>query len=320
MKAVEASGYGNVDMLELRDREEPALPPKGVKVRVHAASINPIDWKLRRGDLKIVSGKRPPIVPGGDFAGVVAEASPESRYAVGTPVWGHKSALKGGAYADVVAVQDSDLDTLPQNLSFVEAAAFPLAGLTAYQSLVHKGRLKAGQRVMVNGCSGGVGVAAVQIAKALGAHVTGVCSARNTELADTLGCDHVVDYAVTDVAGLTDKVDVWFDAVGTQSFSAVRHQLTERGNYITTLPGMAVIAFGSLVNRFRRQGNHGILITSSTEDLAAMRAMVEAGSLKPIIDRVYPLSEVREATTYSQSGKVVGKVVLKLVDDEAGAG
>jgi NADPH:quinone reductase-like Zn-dependent oxidoreductase len=312
MRAIEANEYGTADVLNMRERAEPALLPNGAKVRVQAASVNPIDWKLRRGDFKMMTGKRPPTVPGGDFAGVVVEAGPKSQYEVGTKVWGHISAMKGGAYAEVVSVEDNDLGTLPSNLSFVDAASFPLAGLTAYQGMVQKGGLKANQTVVVNGCSGGVGVLAVQIAKALGARVIGICSTRNIALAKELGCDQVVDYTQTDVAALDHKVDLWFDTVGSQSFSSVRHQLTENGSYVTTVPSVPMLAFGSFVNLFRSQKAHGILVNSKAADMAAMGEMVEKGLLKPVIDRVYPLTEVREATRYGESGKVVGKVVLDL--------
>jgi NADPH:quinone reductase-like Zn-dependent oxidoreductase len=180
MKAIITEKYGDVDVLRQQEVDKPEAQENEILVKVHAFSINPVDWKIRRGDLKLLVGRKPPKILGGDYAGVVSEVGKQiTNFQIGDEVFGLVNAFKGGTYAEFVRVKKEEIAPKPQNLNFEEAASLPLVSLTAYQSLVDKGQLQPGHHVMINGCSGGVGLSALQIANALGGRVTGVCSTKN---------------------------------------------------------------------------------------------------------------------------------------------
>jgi NADPH:quinone reductase-like Zn-dependent oxidoreductase len=254
VKAILTEKYGDVDVLKLHEMEKPAIQENEILVQVHAFSINPVDWKIRRGDLKLLAGRKPPRILGGDYAGVVAEVGKQiTDYKIGDEVFGMVNAFKGGTYAEFVRVKKEEIGLKPQNLNFEEAASLPLVSLTAYQSLVDQGQLQPGHHVLINGCSGGVGLSGLQIAKALDSRVTGVCSARNFELAKEMGADHIIDYTKEDVLQEKNVYDIFFDAVGNQSFSQAKETLKPHGIYVTTLPSFHSIVFGPLINLFGSQ-------------------------------------------------------------------
>lgn len=312
MKAVITEAYGAEDVMQIQDVSVPDISENELLIKIDASSVNPIDWKVRRGDFKIITGKKPPLILGGDFAGVVEKTGAAlNRYSVGDKVWGHKNASKGGAYAEYIAVKENNIDTKPESLTFEEAASFPLAGLTAYQALVHKAKVKASDHVLINGCTGGVGAIAVQIAKALRCTVTGVCSGKNVALARQLGCDHVIDYKQSEVLEAFVRFDVVLDAVGNIHFANAREIMGEQGRYVTTVPSAFGLYLGARLNFIRSQKYFGFLVASSTDDLAALRKMADDGALKPMIENVYPISQVRKAHAQSMRGRVVGKIVLK---------
>ena len=179
MKAVITSGYGSVEVLNIENTEKSKIGKDELLIRTHACSVNPIDWKIRKGLFKAISGKKPPKILGGDFSGIVDEIGVEIKdYKIGDEVWGHVYAFKGGAYAEYIKVKINNISLKPKKFDFIQAAAIPLAGLTAYQSLVDYGKIKENSEVLINGCTGGVGSFGVQIAKFLGCNVTGVCSGK----------------------------------------------------------------------------------------------------------------------------------------------
>ena len=313
MKAVISNEYGPVEVLHCQETEPPAMADDELLVRVHACSVNPVDWKIRKGDVKLLTGRRPPVILGGDYAGVVAQRGKRvTNYAVGNRVWGMVNAFKGGTYAEWVTVKEEEIGLMPGNLGFEEAASLPLVALTAYQSLVYKGRLQRGDHVMVNGCSGGVGLAGVQIAKAKGCEVTGVCGTRNLELARKMGADHVLDYTTVDILKDKGAYDIFFDAVANQSFSRAKGTLKPRGAYVTTLPSFQSMVLGPLINMFSTRKVQSILVKPSSGDLNTLKEMVEEGDLVPVVEEVYPLEKVREAHTRSETGRVTGKIVLRV--------
>lgn len=312
MKAIITKRYGSADVLDLQTVSKPVIKTNELLVQVQAASVNPVDWKIRSGKLMIMTGIKPPKILGADYAGIVAEVgSGVSTYKVGDHVWGKVNSYKGGTYAEYLRVKPEDVAVKPEKFSFEEAASIPNVGLTAYQAMVHKGGLKAGQKVMVNGCSGGVGLAGLQIAKALGCEVTGVCSSRNIDLARSMGADHVIDYTKEDVLSRKEAYDIFLDAVASQSFITARRTLKPGGVYITTVP-TPLTEVGPLLNMLSSKKVEKIMVKSSHQDLEALRKIVDNGGLAAVIEKVYPMADVSDAHRRSESGRVVGKLVLKM--------
>ncbi len=314
MKAIITNKYGGVEVLKHQEVEKPVIKDDEILVQVHACSVNPIDWKVRRGDFKILTGRKPPRILGGDYAGIVAEVGRQvTKYKTGDAVWGFVEAFNRGTYAEFIKVKAEEIGPKPKNLSFEEAASIPLVGLTAYQALVYSGRLKKGDHIIVNGCSGGVGLAGVQIAKALECKVTGVCSTNNLQLARNLGADDVIDYTKQDVLKCAGCYDIFFDVVANKTFSQAKMTLKPEGIYVRLLPSFQSMILGPLINMFSAKKVKIMDCKSSTKDLAVLKEMVENGKLVPLIEKVYPLEQVHEAHTRSETGRVVGKLVLKVV-------
>ncbi|MBK6580320.1 MAG: NAD(P)-dependent alcohol dehydrogenase [Sandaracinaceae bacterium] len=303
--------YGGAEVLTWSRTEKPPISPRQILVRVRASSVNPVDWKVRQGDVRIFSGLRPPLVLGADLAGEIVEVGAKvTDYAVGDQVYGMVRAFKGGAYAEYVAVTPENIAPLPSGLSFSEAACLPLVSLTIHQMLYSRAKLAAGQHVLVNGCCGGIGHIAVQMAKALGAEVTGVCSTRNLTVAKALGADNVIDYTQQNLLATQQTYDLFFDAAANQHFGAVRHLLRSKGIYISPIPSVANMIFSPIANKFRQQKNSYLWVEPDAEALRTITALVESGNLRPLIDRSYPIKQISDAHRYSESGRVVGKVAL----------
>ncbi len=311
MKAVIINSYGSPDVLEYADIDRPKIANDELLVKVSASSVNPVDWKTRRGDLQMLSGFNFPKVLGSDLSGVVVEVGQRvKKFQPGDEVYTFVNPLSGGAYAEYVAVSEGNAALKPQNITHAEAAAVPVAGLTAFQSLMDLGQMRPGQKVLINGASGGVGTFAVQIAKAFQARVTGVCSAKNRRLVEGLGCDRVIDYAEVDFAQELEKYDIILDAVGKRSFAACEKVLEPGGVYISTLPSFDNIApnLGSLF--FPGKKAKLVLAKPSPRDLNALRELMENGSVQSIVDRTYPLEQIAEAHAYSETHRSVGKIVV----------
>jgi NADPH:quinone reductase-like Zn-dependent oxidoreductase len=313
MKAIVTEKYGGVEVLRRGEVDKPVIKADGILVQVHACSVNPIDWKVRRGDFKILTGIKPPKILGGDYAGIVADVGGRvTQYKPGDAVWGFVEAFNRGTYADFVKVKQEEIGPKPKNLSFEEAASLPTVGLTAYQALVYKGRLKKGDHILINGCSGGVGLAGVQIAKALGCKVTGVCSTKNLQVARNAGVDDVIDYTQQDVLKSAELYDIFFDVVANTSFSQAKLALKPGGIYVRTLPSFESIILAPWINAFSAKKAKILDCKASERDLATLKEMVENGKLVPLIEKVYPLEQVQAAHTRSETGHVVGKLVLKI--------
>ncbi len=313
MKAVITSGYGAVDRLTVNEVEKPIINDDEILVRVHACSVNPIDWKIRSGQMKMISGSKPPKILGGDFSGVVdAVGENTHEFKLGDEVWGHVSALKGGSYAEYIKVTAENLCLKPKNFDFIQAASIPLAGLTAYQTLVNFGGIKTKDEVLINGCAGGVGSIAVQLAKSLGCRVSGVCSTKNIEYAKSIGVDTVIDYKQSDVLQLDTQFNAVFDFVGNLSFSKAKHIMANKARFVTAVPTMAILLFGGFLNLFRSKTCKGMFVKTSNSDLQILKDMAESDALKATIAHKLPLEHVREAHSISESGRVVGKIVMSV--------
>jgi NADPH:quinone reductase-like Zn-dependent oxidoreductase len=322
MKAIAQDRYGPPDVLELRDFAKPTPGDNEVLVRVHAAAVNALDWHYMRGDPYVARpsmGFRGPKVRirGRDFAGrVEAVGRGVERLRPGDEVFGEAD----GAFAEYVSAPDDAVDTKPANLTFEQAAAVPLAGATALMGLRDAAHVQPGQRVLINGASGGVGTFAVQIGKSLGAEVTGVCSARNADLVRSIGADHVIDYASEDFTRNGQRYDVVFDLVGNRSLTDCRRALTPKGTLLLSGGGvseggslvgpMALFIKAMLLSRFVSQRVLSLTEKPSRENLAALRELIESGAVTPVIDRTYPLSDVPEAIRYLEVEHARAKVVI----------
>jgi NADPH:quinone reductase-like Zn-dependent oxidoreductase len=313
MKAIVFDRYGCARELQYREIEKPTAKANELLVRVRASSVNPVDWKTRQGYLQLLSGFNFPKIVGSDISGVVIEVGREvTKFQPGDEVYTFLNPVAGGACAEYATVPESTAAIKPQNMTHVEAAAVPIAGLTALQSLRDLGQIKAGSKVLINGASGGVGTFAVQVAKAMKAEVTGVCSAKNAELVANLGADIVLDYAQIDFTKQPEKYDIILDAVATKTFGECENVLQAEGVYISTLPNPD--NFLPLFTSLFLPGKKAKLIIAnpSSRDLGTLRDLIEAGKVQTIIDRTYNLAEVAAAHEYSETGRAVGKIAIEI--------
>ena len=322
MKAIVYRCYGSPDVLEFADVEKPTPADDEVLVKVVAASVNPLDWHRMRGSpyiMRLGSGLGAPnrTSMGVDFAGTIeAVGKNVKRFKPGDEVFGGRS----GAFAEYVAVpEDRALVLKPANMTFEQAASVPIAAITALQALRDKGKIESGQKVLINGASGGVGTFAVQIAKSFGAEVTGVCSTRNLEMVRSIGADHVIDYKKEDYTQSERKYDLIIDMVGNHSLTANRKALTPngilvmvggaKGNWMAPLMNPLKALF---LSPFVDQELVLILARLHQDDLTIIGDLMQAGKVTPVIDRRYRLSEVPAAIRYSEEGHARGKIVIDL--------
>jgi NADPH:quinone reductase-like Zn-dependent oxidoreductase len=320
MKATVYTEYGSPDVLELKGVAKPTPKDNEVLIKVHAASLNAADWHYLRADpflIRFTSGLLKPknTFLGADVAGrVEAVGRTVTQFKPGDEVFGDLSESGRGTFAEYVCAHEDALALKPANLSFEEAAAVPLAAVTALQGLRSKGQIQPGQKVLINGASGGVGMFAVQIAKALGAEVTAVCSTRNLDIARSIGADHVIDYTKEDFTQNGHRYDLILAANGYHSISDYRRVLTPKGTYVMTGGAMAQLSEAMLkgpwMSRSGGQKMGNLLAKPNKGDLAFMKELLEAGKVKPVIDRCYPLSEVPDAIRYLEEGHAQGKVVI----------
>ncbi|MEB3216032.1 MAG: NAD(P)-dependent alcohol dehydrogenase [Nostocales cyanobacterium 94392] len=310
MKAMVIREYGSADVLRYEEVEAPKIKPSELLVKVHAAGVNPVDWKIRKGMLQIITGNKFPMILGFDLAGVALEVGSQvSNFRVGDEIYGSLG-VPGGAYAQLAAVPQNVAAAKPKNISFEEAAALPVAALTALQSLRDKANIQSGQSVLINGASGGVGIFAVQIAKALGAEVTGVCSSKNIDFVKSLGADFLIDYTQQDFTQNQRQYDIILDAVGKQTFDNCKKVLKSNGVYVTTLPNLQNIMAIAFTSLFGNQKAKFILAQPNTADLLYLNELIETGKLRVVIDCTYPLQELAAAHTYSESERAKGKIVI----------
>ncbi|GAA6616669.1 NAD(P)-dependent alcohol dehydrogenase [Scytonema sp. NUACC26] len=313
MKAAVIYQYGSPEVLRYEEVELPKIQPNEVLVKVRASCVNPVDWKIRKGMLKFITGNKFPMILGFDLSGDVVEVGSQVKlFKPGDAIYGNVG-LKGGAYAEFTVVPETSAALKPTKMTYEEAASVPVAGLTALQSLRDLGNIQARQTVLINGASGGVGTYAVQIAKALGAEVTGVCSAKNVDLVKSLGADRVIDYTQQDFTQeIATQYDIILDAVAKQSFSSCQKVLKPHGTYVTTLPSFESVVQNVLTAIFPGQKARNVLAIPRTQDLNYLKELSEAGKLKTVIDRTYPLQEIVAAHTYSESDRVVGKIAIAI--------
>jgi NADPH:quinone reductase-like Zn-dependent oxidoreductase len=316
MKAIVLNAYGSADVLEFKEVDKPEVLENDVLVRVTAAGINAGDYFSMRGSpwlVRFTVGFPKPknYILGWDLAGrVEAVGVKVTRFQQGDEVLG----LCSHTFAEYVSA-DADMFVLkPANLTFEQAAAVPTAAITALQGLRDAGKVQPGQKVLINGASGGVGTFAVQIAKSLGAEVTGVCSTRNVELVRSIGADHVFDYTQEDFTQSGQRYDLILDNVGNHSFSDLRRVLTPQGMIIPNSGhgGMGYVFKAFLLSPFMRQVKSPLMSSPNNEDLDFLRELLETGKVTPVIDNTYPLNETPEAFRYLEEEHAQGKVVISV--------
>jgi NADPH:quinone reductase-like Zn-dependent oxidoreductase len=329
MKAVVYTNYGSPDVLEIRDVKKPVPNDDQILVKVRAASVNPLDWHFMEGTPYIMramgTGLRKPKDPrlGVDYAGTVeAVGKNVTQFKPGDEVFGGRT----GAFAEYVCARANRAVVLkPANLTFEQAASVPIAAITALQGLRDKGKIQPGQKVLINGASGGVGTFAVQIAKTFGTDVTGICSTRNLDLVRSLGADHVIDYTKEDFTKRKQRYDLILDNVGTQPLSGFRHVLQPKG--ICVMIGGGGPNDGGLIGPMGRpvkalllspfiSQKMGMLMSElNKKDLTTLADLMQSGKVTPVIDRTYPLSQIADAIRYLEQGHARGKVVITVAQD-----
>ncbi|MBC8153212.1 MAG: NAD(P)-dependent alcohol dehydrogenase [Bacteroidetes bacterium] len=308
MKAILFSEYGPADVLHLADVPPPTIKPNEVLIEVKAVSVNPLDWKIRAGYMAPIFGPQFPKRVGSDVAGIIREVGKDvSNYTPGDEVYGMVNPFGGqpGSFAEQIALPANQVSDKPTAMTFAEAASVPVVGLTALQGLLNQAGLVAGETVLVNGASGGVGIFAVQIAKILGATVTAVCSTANVETVRQLGADTVLDYTQMNVLEEAGSFDLVFDAVGKWAFSDAIKLVDDDGRFLTTNP--------SPENMALTETEEQLIITTVTpnrHDLMLLTLWINSGQLKTVIDSTFALSDVADAHRRSETGRVVGKVVV----------
>jgi NADPH:quinone reductase-like Zn-dependent oxidoreductase len=321
MKAIVCTKYGPPDVLQLKEVEKPAPSDDEVLIKVHAASVNAADWHLLTADLFLVrimgQGLLTPknTILGADIAGrVEAVGRNVTQFLPGDEVFGDLSACGRGGFAEYVCASETELVVKPTSLSFEEAAAVPMAAVTALQGLRDKGQIQSSQKVLIHGASGGVGTFAVQIAKAFGAQVTAVCSTRNVDMARALGADHVIDYTQADFTKNGQQYDLILAVNGYHPIVAYRHALNPKGVYVMTGGSGAqlfqAMLLGPVISMTGSKKMGNLLAKPNQKDLVYVKELLEAGTVKPVIERRYPLREVAKALRYLGEGHAQGKVVI----------
>jgi NADPH:quinone reductase-like Zn-dependent oxidoreductase len=312
MKAITQDKYGSPDVLRLRQVDKPVPLDDEVLVQVRAAAVNTADWIALTGRpyaARLAFGfLRPKLrIPGIAMAGQVAAVGKNvTQFKPGDEVFGEVHS----AYADYVCVGADRIGPKPTNLTFEQAAAVPLAGITALQGLRDKGRVRAGHKVLINGASGGVGTFAVQIAKALGADVTAVCSTRNVDIARSLGADHVIDYTQADFTRSKMRFDAILDLAGSRPLSDCVRLLTPSGVYVSSVGRLGWVLKVAVASLSARGKIVSLTGRQTQQDLAALKEMLESGKVKPVIDRQYTLAEAPEALRYQGQGHAQGRIVI----------
>ena len=323
MRAIVCTKYGSPDVLQLKEVAKPTPKDDEVLISVYAASVNSRDWRRMRANpffIRLMAGGflKPKIpILGADVAGrVEAVGSNVNQFQPGDEVFGYLSRYSGRTFAEYVCAGENEIALKPANLSFEQAAAVPLAAITALQGLRDKGNIQPGQKVLIQGASGGVGTFAVQIAKSFGAKVTGVCSTKNLDMVRSLGADHVIDYKKEDFTKNEQRYDLILAANGYHPISDYLRALSPEGIYVVAGGSMVQLLQATLQGRRNSQTGsqktHVVSLVQSQKDLVFMKELLESGKVVPVIDGCYPLSKAAEALRYFEKVHAKGKVVITM--------
>jgi NADPH:quinone reductase-like Zn-dependent oxidoreductase len=307
MKAVRMHSYGGPEVLVYEDAPRPELRDDDLLIRVHAAGVNPVDWKIREGYLQQPMPRDLPCILGWDVSGVIEEKGPAAaNFQLGDAVYALASIFRDGAYAQYIAVSSAEVAAKPASLDFTRAAAVPLAALTAWQSLFDLADLRAGHRILIHAAAGGVGHFAVQFAKWAGAHVAGTASARHHDFLRELGADEVIDYTAVAFEDATREMDVVLDTMGGEIWSRSWKVVKKGGMMVSTLHGPAADSVDALNKRCAH-----VFVQPAPLQLREIAALIDGGHVLPVIDKVFPLREAGQAHRLNEGGHTRGKIVLE---------
>ena len=319
MKAVVYTKYGPPDVLELKEVEKPAPKDNEVLIKVHASSVSPMDFRFRQGTTiiaRFMTGLLKPkpgmMILGVEFAGEVEAVGKNVKlFKPGDQVYGGG---QPGAHAEYIYMPEEKVGAKPSSMTYEEAAGVPFCGTTAVYYLKYKADIQAGQKVLINGASGGVGTFAVQLAKYYGAEVTGVCSTANLEMVQSLGADRVIDYTKEDFTKNGQTYDIIFDAVGKRTYLQCKNSLSPGGYYLNTVATPPLLVQTVWTSRIGNKRVFFGLPPCTTKEFDILREIIEAGKMKTVIDRTYPLSDIAEAHAYAEKGHARGKVIIRVVE------
>ena len=312
MKNVIYNRYGNSDVLQVVESQIPALPESGILIRVKAVSINPLDWKIFKGELKMMSGSKFPKGVGIDFSGIIEKtASNVSTFKKGDEVFGLLDVFKGGALAENIVVREKDIAIKPKNISFEQAAALPVVGSSALQIFSKLVSAESGTEILVNGATGGIGMIVTQLAKQKGARVTAFTSSKGIILAKQWGADEVFDYKKQNILSVGKTFDVVVDLSGKLSFNDAKSLLKAQGTFISTIPSLKAIIGSFLNNIFPGKKVRVLLLKPTRDDLDLLVKLAQDG-LDIIVDKTYPITNVKAAYDEVAKGGLLGKAVITL--------
>lgn len=306
MKRTIINKYGDPEVLLQENFEIADIKEEQILIEQFATSINPIDIKIRRGDLKFITGKKFPKILGADFCGQVIQ-SKNKNFKEGDVLFGMLDVMRGGSYADQIIIEDKNCALKPENLTVYESAVIPVVGLTCYLALITHGDLQKGQKVFINGCTGGVGSLAVQIAKAIGAKVTGACSKKNTDFANQIDVDHIIDYNKSHLDNLSTTFDFVFDTAGKLSVSKLKKLGNKDAKYATT-----GFNFGLIMKSIFSKSFKVISVKPNAGLLNSLKEFLEANNIKPIIYKEWSIDNIQSAHKGFESGVKTGKTIIKI--------
>ncbi len=308
MKKATIQKYGDLDVIKLIETETPTLTKKQVLVKVKAAALNPKDILVRKGKFKQLTGRKFPQGIGYDFAGIIEDGNGHS-FKKGDKVFGMVNGMQGRCCAQFVNVDVNELYKMPDNLSFEAAAGIPLAGQTALQAIRDKGQLSKGQKICINGASGGVGTLAIQVAKELGGIITTISSDKNLAFCKSFGAAETLSYNQINILDSKNKFDIFFDVFGNYNYQKVAKILTPKGKYITTVPKAAIVK-EQFFNLFRKKKASMVVVKSNKADLKWFYDKIVANKIQAVVDGVFPLEDIQKAQKYIESKRAKGKVIL----------
>ncbi len=313
MKAAVIYEYGGPEVFRYEEIPQPEIKEDEVLVEVHAASVNPVDWKQRKGNHKLFLKARFPIVPGYDISGRIIKCGPNiTNFSIGDQVYCRLTKRFGGAFAEYAAARESTVSLKPENMDHIHAAAIPMAGQTALQALRDKGRIEPGQKILILGAAGGVGHYALQLSKIFGAETTAVCSSRHEKLLALLKPDHYIDYREEDYLKGEIRYDIILDAAGVKTFLSCKDILKPGGIYITLLPRPKLLVHKIIALFTKGKKVRSLLQKSLGSDLEVLKKMVEEEKLISVIDSIHPLDKVSEAHRRAEAYSTEGKIIIKI--------